>query len=169
MALIDRDRFQFVQHGCEGLHLIEPLWREQKTYHAALPWPFAFQMAVAEFAQRTHALRDKAKGGRMVVELVLDRPNANRPVAYCVSSVSSDGVGEIDSLFVTADLRGQGLGKRLTENALEWMRHLQPKRTIVIVATANESAIEFYRQANFESRTIEMELVAPHDDSEESR
>ena len=55
---------------------------------------------------------EKASGGRHSTDWVREK-DSDRLVVDCVSTVSADKQGEIDSIYVEEDYRGKGIGDRL--------------------------------------------------------
>jgi ribosomal protein S18 acetylase RimI-like enzyme len=80
----------------------------------------------------------------------------DNPVAYCVTSLTADGTGEIDSLFVEQDYRGEGIGTALTQRALGWLDGRKVVSKIVCVAFGNDSALEFYKRFGFVADNISL-------------
>jgi ribosomal protein S18 acetylase RimI-like enzyme len=67
-------------------------------------------------------------------------------VGFCKAS-KLDTMGEIDAMYVLQELKGRGLGKKLMQQAFEW---LGPKLDIKLkVVSYNTNAIEFYRKNGF--------------------
>src|SRR5580698_238198 len=98
--------------GAEGIEGVRPLWEKLNAHHADLSPRFGEAMRVRTFEVRKQKLLAKGGADRIRVDLVsggLDQP----AVAYCISTVSDDGVGEVDSIYVGEDLRGQGIGSEL--------------------------------------------------------
>jgi len=140
----------------DQLDLIRPLWEELNRHHATLPTPFAPEIAARSFESRLQAFRDKAVSGRLRVE-VAGAAAGEPPVAYCVASLSPDGVGEVDSLFVAPLHRRTGVGSELLQRALDWLRAAGAVTQRVIVLYANAEAESFYRRFGFHPRNIELE------------
>jgi len=118
-------------------------------------------MRVRTFDVRKQKLLAKGGADRIRVDLVsagLDKP----AVAYCISTVSDDGVGEIDSIYVKEDLRGQGVGSELVRRALAWLESKQVVAKTVSVMSDNDEALAFYRRFSFHPRTILLQESRDH-------
>ncbi|MEI6633869.1 MAG: GNAT family N-acetyltransferase [Chlamydiota bacterium] len=139
---------EFVTGGAELLSLIRPLWEALSRYHGENSTHFTEEFAGFNFSFRERRLVEKARRGEVRVELVAES-GAGGYAAYCVSSVSRDGEGEIDSLFVDERFRGRGLGSELMRRALEWMDAAGATSRTVVVAEGNERAHGFYRKFGF--------------------
>ena len=105
------------------------------------------------FQARKQELLAKSDGGGIRVELV-SIARARPIVAYCVSTVSRAGVGEIDSIFIDEDWRGQGVGTELMRRALAWLNKMGAKSKVVSVMCENEKALAFYRRFDFHPRAV---------------
>ena len=81
----------------------------------------------------------------------------NQLVGYCVSSISPDKEGEIDSLFVETKYRSLGIGKELMNRALDWMENEGVERKIIMLAAGNEDTLPFYEKHGFIPRSIILE------------
>ena len=139
--------------GAEGLAKIQPLWEKLRAYHAPLFAHFPGEGAPFDFEPRKKGLLAKSATGRIRVELVSFIPDG-ADVAYCVSTITASGCGEVDSLFVEECLRGRGIGGQLVRNALAWMDVEGASSKVVNVAYANAAALAFYAQFGFLPRTV---------------
>jgi GNAT superfamily N-acetyltransferase len=64
-------------------------------------------------------------------------------IAYCISTVSADGCGEVDSMFVEEDFRKCGVGSELVRRPLAWLDSVGASSKVVTVAHGNERALAF--------------------------
>src|SRR5437879_5161829 len=91
--------------GAHGIDVVRPLWEKLRVYHAPLLGdrpPFLFE-------PRKQGLLGKGAAGKVRIELV-SIASGVVDIAYCISTVSADGRGEVDSMFVEARFRGRGIG-----------------------------------------------------------
>jgi ribosomal protein S18 acetylase RimI-like enzyme len=139
--------------SAENLDTIRPLWEQLRAYHGQLASPFAGEMGRATFEARKQELLAKSTNGTLRIELVSTASDAI-DIAYCVSTVSAEGRGEIDSLFVDARFRGQGIGSELIRHALTWLDGMGATTKVMSVAYANEEALALYRRFGFQPRTV---------------
>jgi len=145
--------FAYRVTSAESLDTIRPLWEQLRAYHGQLTSPFAGEMERATFEARKQELLTKSTNGTLHIELVSTTSDA-ADIAYCVSTVSAEGQGEIDSLFVDARFRGQGIGSELIRHALAWLDGIGAKTKVVAVGYANEEALALYRRFGFQPRTV---------------
>ena len=114
------------------------------------------------FEKRKDSLLKKAGAGKMRVDLAFDE-ESGRNVGYCVSSINSEKLGEIESIFVDAAYRGIGIGGSLMKKALFWMEQQDVAEKIVEVAVGNEQALDFYAQYGFLPRKMVLKQIKkPH-------
>jgi diamine N-acetyltransferase len=105
------------------------------------------------FETRRQTLLAKGDAGGLRVELVTLGADGPK-VAYCVSTISAEGVGEIDSIFVEESLRGRGIGAELMRHALAWLDRMQATSKILAVMYENNEALVFYARFGFHPRTV---------------
>ncbi len=147
--------------SADDLDAVRPLWEQLRAHHARLPWPFAGEMHRFDFAARKQELLAKAAGGKLRIELVSTAP-AGVDIAYCISTVSAHGGGEVDSLFVEEGFRGRGIGSALVRQALAWLESAGATTTVVSVACANQEALALYQRFGFHPRTVLLQQLPDH-------
>ena len=81
-------------------------------------------------------------------------------MAYCITTISPDNEGEIDSIYVEERYRGHGFGDELIKRSLEWMDKKGVKKKTVRVAVGNQDAMSFYERYGFLPRSITLEQTA---------
>lgn len=133
--------------GSELLDEVGPLWAQLNGHHAASSPHFEQAYQRKTFAERKQGLLEQAQGGDLHVELMLD--GVGTVVGYCVSTINSGRVGEIDSLFVLPEWRGKKLGHTLMESSLCWLRERGISRIRLSVAAGNEQVFGFYAKHGF--------------------
>jgi ribosomal protein S18 acetylase RimI-like enzyme len=136
-----------------GFDAVGPLWEKLRAYHAQLPWRFAAEMHGSPFEPRKQELLAKAVSGKLRIELV-STGSEMADVAYCVSTVSADGRGEVDSLFVEEGFRGCGIGSELVRCALAWLESAGATSKLVTVAHGNAEALALYERFGFYPRSV---------------
>src|SRR5687767_5856337 len=78
-----------------------------KTQGTSLAF-FPDSMPPFVFGPRKQEILTKAAAGKIRIELVSITADA-ADIAYCVSTVSAGGCGEVDSMFVEERFRGRGI------------------------------------------------------------
>lgn len=135
--------------GQELLDRVEPLWLELRDHHSAASVRFGDQLRSITFDGRRTGLVAGATSGLWVALAVSDPQD----VGYCIASISPSGEGNIDSLFVKAGRRGQGIGEALVRRALDWFEQRSVSSISVEVLVGNEAALPFYERFGFYPRT----------------
>jgi ribosomal protein S18 acetylase RimI-like enzyme len=153
-------KFIFLEAGADGLDRIQPLWQKLTDHHAGMSLRFAKAAGLRTFEARKQELLAKTAADRIRVDLV--STDANGPViAYCVGTVTSAGVGEIDSIFIEEHWRCRRIGTELMRRALAWLDKMGAASKVVSVMCENEAAMAFYRRFDFHPRAVLLQQVAP--------
>lgn len=98
-----------------------------------------------------------AAAGSLHLDLAFDPRTAGRYVGYCVSSLSQEKSGEIESIFVSEEYRSHGIGSALVTRALAWFNENGSIRNRVSVSVGNERAWNFYKKFGFCPRMMVLE------------
>lgn len=145
----------YITGSTELLDAIGPLWEKLNAHHAAHSPHFAADYAARTYVERKAGLLQKA--GNLYVELARDTQTGH-DVGYCVSLVTEDA-GAVESIFIEADYRGQGIGDTLMQHALDWMDGHKVPMKRVVVAVGNEEAFRFYERYGFQPCHIVLQQV----------
>jgi GNAT superfamily N-acetyltransferase len=135
--------------GADRIDAVRPLWEKLRAYHA----PLLDERPPFLFEPRKQGILGKAAPGKLRIELVSIASHMT-DMAYCISTVSADGCGEVDSMFVEEHFRRYGVGTELLRRALAWLDSVGALSKVVTVAHGNEGALAFYRRFEFHPRTI---------------
>lgn len=138
------------------IELIRPLWLQLNEHHHAKAGIFRSHYEQMSFDNRKKYFEGVAGKGSLRLDLAWD-PKAGRFVGYCVSSLSEDKNGEIESVFLEHAYRGQGIGSALVLRALAWMDECGASRKRVSVGDGNEEAWKFYEKFGFYPRMTILE------------
>ena len=151
------NKFEFINGNLELLDLVQPLWQKLNQHHEAYSTNFkdkfntlTFQTRKAKFTESCDLI--------VSVDLIKDLETSSY-IGYCISTVTKDLVGEIDSLFLEEKYRKYGLGDILMSRALDWLDSNNVKRKIIGVAEGNENVLSFYKKYGFYKRTIILEQI----------
>jgi len=145
--------------GAEQLSLIGPMWEKLRAHHAALSPYFSARRLAFTFEGRSKDLLFKAESGALHLQIVRESQTGT-PIGYCVASVSVDGEGEIDSLFVEEPYRRSGIGTQLVRRALKWLdRAAGTRSTTISVVDGNAQALAFYARSGFAPDNIVLRQV----------
>ena len=148
--IVDQLELKFIEGGAELLDNMRLLWERLNDLHAEKSPHFAEVFAKTSFLQRKVELENKAITGRLLVILAITK--VDECIGYCVCSVgdkssdsSEDKVGEIDSMFILAPYRRQGIGRKFVNRCMEWFEKNKAEKIIVFVGVGNEEVLEFYK------------------------
>ena len=147
-----------VTYVCGNHSLIDrivTLWEELNKQHLSLSPYFKDYYRTLTFEDRKRSIQQKALGGEIRVDLALN--DSGKPIGYCITSIDRTLTGQIDSIFVDQQCRGQGIGTLLMEKALNWLKVKGAKKNIVSIAVGNEQAYVFYEQFGFFPRRTMLE------------
>jgi ribosomal protein S18 acetylase RimI-like enzyme len=109
------------------------------------------------FEKRKAYFEQEASAGTLCIDLAFDVKNRDRYVGYCVSSLSKEKTGEIESIFVDDAYRSCGIGSTLVTRALVWLDENGSTRNRVSVSEGNESVWDFYKKFGFYPRLTVLE------------
>jgi GNAT superfamily N-acetyltransferase len=153
--------YEYLCGGLELLDTIEPLWTKLNQLHRTVSSHFSDRAATQSFTERKQGLLEKTTQGKLRVEVAKTSAQQST-IAYCVSTINREGTGEIDSLFVEEDHRGNGIADHLMRGALDWMEQEHVRATLLVVLWGNEQVHPFYqRYGFFPLSTTMMQKKAP--------
>jgi diamine N-acetyltransferase len=144
--------------GAELLQELRPLWEALNRHHARLAPDLAAHLASFTFERRVSLLE-----GRAALRVDLLRDPQGAPAAYAFGSVDVHGRGDLESIYVSPEHRGQGHGRALVQQQIAWMRARGAKPIRVTVAAGNEQALPFYGEQGFRNRATVLWLEQERD------
>ncbi|OPX63043.1 MULTISPECIES: GNAT family N-acetyltransferase [unclassified Methanoregula] len=142
--------------GFTEIDVIRPLWQQLNAHHHAKASRFRERYEQMTFEDRRSHFRRCLESGDLRIDLALDK-ETGRFIGYCVSSLSREKNGEIESLFVETGYRMQGIGTALVNRALGWMDGCGAERKRVAVGEGNEKSFAFYEKFGFFPRMTVLE------------
>lgn len=148
----------YLEVNRKEIDIIQPLWEKLRDYHRELSPNFAKRYIELTFQRRKEELLKKSRNGSLKIDIATDK-DTKWLVGYCVSSISEELEGEVDSIYIEEDYRSLGIGKELMERALKWMDRNGVKIKKIGVAVGNEDLLSFYGRYNFFPKHIILEQV----------
>ena len=148
--------FEYLASGITCIELIRPLWVQLNKHHHTNAGTFRHHYEQMTFDDRKAFFEKIASTGTLQLDLVSDT-ESGRYIGYCVSSLSQEKTGEIESIFVEERYRYQGIGSALVTRALAWFDANGSVRNRVSVGDGNEGAWKFYRKFGFYPRMTVLE------------
>ncbi len=133
----------FKQGSINELDLIKPLWEKLNQLHSNLSPNFKSWFLSKTWDLRKSDLITKSK--EIHINYVTNRTNII--IAYCISTIDNkdETMGEIDSIYIEDTYRKNGIGKRLMNDALDWLIGKGTTLQKLDVAAGNEKALDFYK------------------------
>ena len=149
------DDFVLLTGGAELFDRVGPLWSELRRHHADLSPRWSASLLAITFEQRRADLVGKGTRGLLVCVATTTTPGG-QDIGYCVSTITAERAGEVDSLYVIPSQRGCGVGHALMSAALDWFGGQSVGSIVVDVINGNEAAQQFYARYGFLPRTVRM-------------
>lgn len=139
----------------DEMNRIKPLWQELIDYLQSQSNQFHDEFASKTFEERMKPYYDKVRTGWYFIDIIWD-PLTGKDIGYCISSITKELVGEMDSLFIKPEYRQLHLGHELMERALRFFEQHQTIKDIVQVSEGNEEVQSFYQKYGFQTRYYQM-------------
>lgn len=151
------ENFQIINGGRELLDLVQPLWEKLNKHHENNSSYFSEKFRNLKFEVRKNKfINDETLNVK--IDLIKDKEK-DVFIGYCISSINKDLIAEIESLFVETDYRKYGLGCKLMDRSLDWMKSNKVKIKIIGVAEGNEDVLNFYKKYGFYKKAVILEHI----------
>ncbi|UCB43297.1 MAG: GNAT family N-acetyltransferase [Dehalococcoidales bacterium] len=151
-------KIEYTHTDEQGLDSIAALWQKLLEYHKSLSQHFSGRLGSMTFDLRKKGLLEKSREGVIRIDLARDVGRGGL-VGYCVSTISRDRQGEIESIYIEPDYRESGIGDNLMKRALHWMDEYPVTKKVLAVGTGNEEVFDFYSRYDFYPRTTILEQI----------
>lgn len=139
---------QFIEVAVTEIDLIKPLWEQLRDYQSSKSIDFKDDLKNNTWEKRKKALINENK--RLKIFLAKDIEY----IGYCISSITNESKGEIDSIFITSNYRESGTGSEFMNRALKWFEESGITDIYISVVVGNEEVLGFYNKFGFKPRTI---------------
>lgn len=136
---------QITQLDNKNIIAIRPLWEKLNRLHAQSSTHFKEFFENFTFEDRQNRFLENEE---LAIFAATDGSNI---AGYCVACMNN-GRGEIDSLFVLPEHRGNKIGDSLIKHAEAWLESRRATGVIVRVIEGNESALGFYGRQGYVPR-----------------
>ena len=139
----------------EDVERLEPLWQALRSHHATLPAMRPVRTPETSWAHRRRQYLEWLAGDDHTL-LLAERDG--EPIGYAVVSVErstaatwdvGERIAELETLSVLEAERGAGVGRALTDAAMEAATADGAEAFTVGVAHTNDDAIRFYEREGF--------------------
>jgi diamine N-acetyltransferase len=142
---------EYIETDQSGLDSIGFLWEKLNEHHRIRSHYYAGHFTRMTFEIRKKGLLEKAQKGQLRIDIAKDKQTEN-VIGYCISSITEDKQGEIESIFIESDYRRQNIGDVFMKKALKWMNSFSVAKIIIEVGAGNEEVFGFYARYNFYPR-----------------
>ena len=146
---------EIVSLSVDELQRIEPLWKELIAFLHRQSTRFKMEFEQKQFASRIQTYLDKVKDGKYLIDVIVDL-ESNRDIGYCLSSVTKDSIGEVDSLYVKEEYRDAHMGTILMQRAMDFFEMHHTIKDVLHVSEGNEHALSFYEKYGFQTRYYQL-------------
>lgn len=143
--------------GLELLPQVKTLWEGLREHHSNISKNFSQSIRKRSFEDRVADFEGKASNHIFRIELIKIYATRSH-IGYCISSLSNELVGEIESIFIEEDYRGLHIGDMLMKNALNWMDEHNAKTKRISVMAGN-NVLKFYEKYGFKVRSHILEII----------
>ena len=139
--------------GIESIDKIKHLWEKNREFHEELSEFSKDIYREIKFEDKIDAIKkyDEEKIKITIAEDSLE----DQVIGYVISSFSGK-YGEVQTLHVLEKFRGDGIGRKLMEDHLGWLKNRGCQVITLMVSIENEKSINFYENLGFKSNTLEM-------------
>lgn len=140
--------FHFKEGSSELLNYCGNLWELFISNQAQNAGEMSLGVQEYLHSLRNESLLQKTKDGKLHVQLVYVGKE-QEPIGFCITSLTKDRVGEIETLYVVDRYQRNKLGGKLFQNAMAWMETEKAIEQRLVVATGNEKVFNFYAKYGF--------------------
>lgn len=152
-----RKNIRILSGGLELLPQVGPLWEGLREHHAGISEYFSESILNRNFEDRAGDFNSKSANHFFKVDLAFVGEE-KAPSGYCISSLGADGIGEVESIYVSDVCRGLKIGDMLMKNSLEWMDTNKAVKKKISVMAGND-VLGFYERYGFRTRTNMLEQI----------
>lgn len=129
----------------KDLELISDMWKKLIRHLQSQSKYFPMDYQYLSFEKRKEQFEKIAESGKLRLDIVKDSENY---LGYSVSSIVGEK-GSVESLYVDKRCRKEGIGNKLMERALDWMKLNEVSDLEILVSYGNENALKFYEKYEF--------------------
>jgi diamine N-acetyltransferase len=144
---------EYQEVAAGNMDIVAPLWDKLRKHQEVLSPNFSEHYVNRTWQARRAGLLETAGTDGMHIDMARDK-DSGRLVGYCISTVSPDKKGCLESIYIEPDFRGSNIGDTFMVKALEWMKYKKAQAITLNVGVGNEAVISFYKRYGFYPRTI---------------
>jgi ribosomal protein S18 acetylase RimI-like enzyme len=151
-------KIAYTAKGKQDLDSIALLWDKLREHQRVRSPHFPQHYARRTWKQRKAELLQKSEPGGIHLDIATDS-KTKKIIGYCVSTISADKQGQLESIYIEPEYRKAGIGNELMQRALSWMNEMKTKAKTLIVGVGNEEVLTFYSRYGFYAKHITVEQV----------
>lgn len=134
---------EYIEINEKDVDIIGPLWERLIEHLRVNSKYFSERLSQHSFHTRKKDIFEKAKSGAVRIDLARDLAR-NQFIAYCISSITKENEGEIDSIYVEDNYRRLGIGDCFMKKALSWIDAQSVETKKIVIVSGFEKVIAFY-------------------------
>lgn len=139
----------------DEISIIKELWERNRKYHENITKDFGFLYSDIIFEDRISSFESFDEDNIKITIAIDDKDS--KVIGYCISTYEQNK-GEIQTIHVLEECRGLGVGKRLINLHISWLKLKKCNSIVLSVDCNNSNTIEFYKSMGFGENIIEMRL-----------
>lgn len=152
------DAMEYREIQIEDMGILEGLWEEASASCASLTPHAGNADHRWRFEEFGLFLVRKALKGLLRIVVVIE-PESGREIGFSIASLSRDGTGEVDAIWVSAGCQEEGVRDTLLRGAISWLKERGASRITATVSASDGELIRFFRARGFATRFVVMELL----------
>lgn len=137
------------------ISIIKELWERNRKYHENISENFGSLYSNLIFEDRINSFSSFDENHIKIT--IAENKDDGKLLGYCISTFEGSR-GEPQTLHVLKDARGNGIGRKLMEDHLKWLKVNGCSEITITVSYENYNTIEFYKSLGFSPNTIEMRM-----------
>jgi len=150
--------FEYVEIDSGNLDSIATLWNNLREHQRNLSPHLSDHYEKRNWKSRKTELLQKSETGGFHAVVVIDQ-RMKKIIGYCVSTISPDRLGCLESIYIEPEYCQSGIGDNLMRQALQWMDKKQVRTKTLTVGVGNERVLGFYSRYGFYPKHITVEQV----------
>jgi diamine N-acetyltransferase len=141
---------QYIEISPTEIDVIKPLWEGLRDLQSLKSIDFADELRTNTWEKRKMALINSNKSLKILLAKDLEY------IGYCISSITNETKGEIDSIYIENSYRESGIGSEFMKSSLRWFEDQGITDINISVAVGNEEVLDFYKKFGFKPRTLNL-------------
>ncbi len=139
---------EYISGGVQLFDRLKELWQELNDHHISVSTYFSADFSRFYFETRMSSLEQKLKEEDLRIEIAVNT-RSSTDMGYCISSIDSGKLGEIDSIYIKPEFRNFGIASELMTRAIRWLDSKKVEEKNIGVVYGNEQTFKFYSKFGF--------------------